>query len=357
MSRGAKTPRFTFYDMFAGIGAFHIAAVKHGGVCTGACDIDRFARQTYQANFGMLPAGDVRGIERLPSLTDVLFAGFPCPTFSIAGKSKLGSLGRAHGFADVERGQLIFEVARIVEASRPRPRVIVLENVKHLLRHDSGRTLDRILSMFEDLGYGSTYRLLDSRNFGSPQQRQRVFIALFRGGIPRDFEWPEGSGQAARPLRDFLERNFDPKYVLDPGTWATLKRHKKNHAARGNGFGYRLIDPDDDQATCPTISARYHKDGAEALIKVPGSTRPRRLTPREVANIMMFPKDFRIVVSDTQAYRQFGNSIVVSVAEAVVRAVVDAEFPKDGGRPKDRLKGVRLVPQAKADPQLALQLR
>lgn len=326
--KNGKAPEaiFRFYDMFCGIGAFHIAAKRHGGHCTGACDIDRFARQTYEANFGFEPDSDVREIEKLPKGTDVLFAGFPCPTFSIAGKSILKALGREHGLDEIERGQLIFEVERIVRSSRPRPRVIVLENVKHLLHHDRGRTLDTILALFEDLNYSAYFRVLNSLNFGSPQQRKRLFIVLFRGGVPEGFELPSSDGQPRAVLEKFLQDEVDEKYTVGPGTWRTLKRHKAYHRERGNGFGYRLLDPADRHAVCPTITARYHKDGAEALIKIPDKEVPRRLTPLEVARIMVFPDSFEIVVSDTQAYRQFGNSIVVSVADTVVRRVVETEF-------------------------------
>lgn len=317
---------FTFYDMFAGIGAFHLAARRHGGRCLGACDIDRFARETYLSNFHVVPEADVRDIERLPEGTDLLFAGFPCPTFSIAGKSKLLSLGRKHGLDEKERGQLIFEVARVVKESAPEPKVIVLENVKHLINHDGGRTIGTIVAMFRKLGYESKYDVLDALDFGCPQHRERVFIVMIRGGFPEGFSLPAGTDEPRPTLSSILDSDEDvpDKYTLGEGTWDTLERHKKRHSRQGNGFGYRLLDPSDSDQVIPTISARYHKDGAEALIDAPSRERPRRLTPTEVARAFGFPGDFKFPVSDTQQYRQLGNSIVVPVAEAVVRSVVRA---------------------------------
>lgn len=322
---GAEGERFGFYDMFAGIGAFHIAAARHGGFCTGACDIDRFARKTYSANHGITPAEDVRDIERLPAETDFLFAGFPCPTFSIAGKSKLISLGREHGLEERRRGQLIFEVERIVAASDPRPEVIILENVKHLLHHDGGATFEVIVELFEELGYNAVHALLDAKDFGSAQQRERVFIVLFRDGVPDGFELPTSSQEPRQTLASVLDSNVPNKYTLGTRTWETLIRHKKYHASQGNGFGYRLLDPADETTIVPTISARYHKDGSEALIsRAEPNSIPRRLTPPEMARLFRYPDSFKFPVSDTQAYRQLGNSIVVSVADAVVGAVVGA---------------------------------
>lgn len=322
---GAEGWRFGFYDMFAGIGAFHIAAARHGGFCTGACDIDRFARKTYLTNHGIMPAEDVRDIERLPADTDFLFAGFPCPTFSIAGKSKLTSLGRKHGLEEQRRGQLIFEVKRIVEASDPRPEVIILENVKHLLHHDGGATFEAIVELFEQLEYRAVHALLDAKNFGSAQQRERVFIVLFRDEVPEGFELPTSNQEPRPTLASVLDSDVPDRYTLGPGTWETLERHKEYHAAQGNGFGYRLLNPADETTIVPTISARYHKDGAEALIpRADPKSNPRRLTPPEMARLFRYPDNFKFPVSDTQAYRQLGNSIVVSVADAVVGAVVGA---------------------------------
>lgn len=326
----AEGRRFGFYDMFAGIGAFHIAAKKYGGFCTGACDIDRFARITYAAWHGITPDEDVRNIDRLPAGTDFLFAGFPCPTFSIAGKSKLTSLGRKHGLDEHRRGQLIFEVGRIVAASKPRPEVVILENVKHLLHHDGGATFKVILDLFEDLGYDATHALLDAKDFGSAQQRARVFIVLFRDGVPEGFSLPTSNDKSRQALASVLESEVSEKYTLGPGTWETLVRHKQHHAEQGNGFGFRLLDPTNKTTVVPTISARYHKDGSEALIpRADPDAPPRRLTPREMARLFTFPEHLQFPVSDTQAYRQLGNSIVVSVADAVVRSVVEALVEAD----------------------------
>lgn len=327
----SQTPRFTFYDMFAGIGAFHLAAEKLGGKCVGACDIDRFARQTYLENLNIVPDKDVREIESLPEGTDVLFAGFPCPTFSLAGKSKLRSLGRQDGLEEEERGALIFEVERIVRDSKPRPSAIVLENVKHLLNHDGGQTFEIILDLFRELGYEAEYDVLDALDFGLPQHRERVFICLFRDGVPEGFALPEENRRSRKTLGEILDSDEEvpDKYTVGPGTWDTLVRHKKYHQKRGNGFGYRLLDPNDPEEVVPTISARYHKDGAEALIEAPSRERPRRMTPREIARAFGFDEDFEFPVSDTQSYRQLGNSIAVPVAEAVTCAVVQAVFPAE----------------------------
>lgn len=334
--------RFTFYDMFAGIGAFHLAAEEHGGRCVGACDTDKFARQTYEANFGFEPDGDVRQIQKLPEGTDVLFAGFPCPTFSIAGKSKLRSLGRKDGLEEEERGQLIFHVERIVAASEPRPAVIVLENVKHLLHHDSGQTFSKICSLFEEHGYEERHAVLDALDFGLPQRRERVFVVLFRDGVPDGFTFPDGQDDRAT-LSDILDSDEEvsDKYTVGPGTWDTLERHKKYHQEQGNGFGYRLLDPEDPDEVVPTISARYHKDGAEALIRAPSRPRPRRMTPEEIARAFGFDIDgeFEFPVSDTQAYQQLGNSIAVPVATALVGSIVEAleePRPEEQGAAADK---------------------
>jgi DNA (cytosine-5)-methyltransferase 1 len=277
-----------------------------------------------------MPDEDVRDIEKLPPDTHLLFAGFPCPTFSIAGKSKLTSLGRKHGLEEERRGQLIFEVERIVAASEPKPEVIILENVKHLLHHDGGATFEVILELFRELGYESVHALLDAKDFGSAQQRERVFIVFFRDAVPDGFELPNSGPELRQTLASVLEEDVADKYTLGPGTWRTLKRHKKYHAERGNGFGFRLLEPNDKDAIVPTISARYHKDGSEALIPNPDRTKhPRRLTPAEMARLFCYPDDFVFPVSDTQAYRQLGNSIVVSVADAVVGAVVSALIASD----------------------------
>lgn len=335
--RREDSARFGFYDAFCGIGAFHIAARTYGGKCVGACDIDPFARETYEENHGLEPFPDIRRVKALPPDTHFLFAGFPCPTFSLAGKSKLLSLGREHGLEDEERGQLIYEVIRLAETSEPP--VIVLENVKHILSHDGGRTIETIRSAFESFGYslvtGEPW-VLDAQDFGVPQHRERVFIVLVHkafaglkvrkpvGGVPRE------------RLVDILEpaEKVPEKYILGPGTWKTLERHKEHHRQQGNGFGYRLWDLEDETAVSATISARYHKDGAEALVPVENSERPRRLMPEEVKRLMGFSDSFTFRrVSDTQAYRQLGNSIVVDVATAVVGEIVAALEEKYGELP------------------------
>jgi len=342
--------KFGFYDAFCGIGAFHLAAVEHGGICVGACDKDRFARKTYEENFepeGFKLDEDIHKLNRLPNNTHFLLAGFPCPTFSLAGKSKLLSLGRDHGLKDEERGQLIFRVIKLAKKSKPS--VVILENVKHLLTHDGGRTIETILKRFRSAGYrlGADPTVLDAQDFGIPQHRKRVFIVLLREDLHLPtIQMPEG-GKERIPLSSVLEdpEDVDPKYTLGEGTWETLNRHKQHHEKQGNGFGYRLWNLDDRSAVSATISARYHKDGAEALIPVEGQERPRRLMPNEVRRLMGFPDEFEFPVSDTQAYRQLGNSIVVPVAKAVLGAVVSAleeagylPFDFDSSRESEQLE-------------------
>ena len=312
----SKGAAFTFVDLFAGIGGFRLGLESVGGTCVYSVERDKFARQTYEANFGEPPQGeDVRDVEDLPP-HDVMAAGFPCQPFSLAGVSKKSSLGREHGFLDPTQGTLFFELARLIERSRPS--VLLLENVKHLLRHDGGVTYRVIRDRLEKLGYNVTESVVDARSW-VPQHRERVFIVGLNRDIygARRFEFPS-TPLGGPTLRTILAQGHDTKYVLSAHLWRYLRDYAEKHRAAGHGFGYGLFGMDD---VARTLSARYHKDGSEILIRTKG--RPRRLTPRECAFLMGFPESFRIVCSDTQAYRQFGNAVVVPVVEHLARALVE----------------------------------
>ncbi len=306
-----------FIDLFAGIGGMRLAFERAGGRCVFTSEYDDYAAKTYRANFEGEVAGDITKFDpaEIPN-HDLLVAGFPCQPFSIAGVSKKKSLGREHGFRDPTQGTLFFNVKEIL--AEKRPRAFVLENVKHLLRHDRGRTFAVILETLEQkLGYHVEYRVLDGSRF-VPQHRERVFIVGFRS--PRRFEWPE-LPQSGPTLGAILEPEAaDPRYTLSDRLWQYLQDYASKHRAKGNGFGFGLVGPAN---VARTLSARYYKDGSEILVKQPRRN-PRRLTPRECARLMGFPDDFVIPVSDTRAYKQFGNSVVVPLVEAVACRVIAA---------------------------------
>ncbi len=309
---------FRFIDLFAGIGGFRLALDRLGGRCVFSSDWDKFARQTYQANFGDEPAGDIRQVdERDIPEHDILTAGFPCQPFSISGVSKKKSLGRPHGFADLTQGTLFFEVVRIINAHQPR--AFILENVRNLRSHDGGRTFDVILqTLTTELGYDVHYKMIDAK-YLVPQHRERIFIVGFRE--PRHMTWPAFRQTRKLPaLRDILQKRVDAKYTLSDKLWQYLQSYAQKHQAAGNGFGFGLADLD---GVTRTLSARYYKDGSEILVPQRGKN-PRRLTPRECARLMGYPDTFRIEVSDTQAYKQFGNSVVVPVVENVANGVLAA---------------------------------
>jgi len=327
---------FTFIDLFAGIGGTRMALESVGGKCLFTSEWDKYARQTYEANFDVNHKiyGDVREIdEKLIPKHDVLVAGFPCQPFSLAGVSKKNSLGKKHGFSCPIQGNLFFDIARI--AAEKKPKVLLLENVKNLLSHDKGRTFKIILkTLEEDLGYKVSYKVIDARNF-VPQHRERIFIVATKSNINIDLndllipnKTPTLSeilhGYEKRSKTDIKYQNSKtgtalPKYTLSDNLWDYLQNYAEKHRLKGNGFGFGLFGPDD---TSRTLSARYHKDGAEILIKQKRRN-PRRLTPREAARLMGFPDSFAIPVSDTQAYRQFGNSVVVPVVKAVAKLIAE----------------------------------
>ena len=328
--RSAKRPepKFRFIDLFAGIGGLRLGFEAIGGRCVFTSEWDRWSNETYRKNFpdgdDHLMVGDIRPYGANPSNIpefDVLLAGFPCQPFSLAGVSKKNSLGRAHGFADEKQGNLFFDIEAILRHHRPP--AFLLENVKHLQRHDKGRTFEVIRRTLEDeLGYAISYRVVSSEPW-VPQKRERIFIAGFRQNVGFSFDdfdkmippktaWPK--------LGDILHSHneVDSKYTLTPKLWDYLQAYRAKHEKAGNGFGYSLFGEKD---VARTLSARYHKDGSEILIAQKG-TRPRRLTPTECARLMGFEhgdRKWHIPVSDTQGYRQFGNAVVVPVVEAIAR--------------------------------------
>jgi DNA (cytosine-5)-methyltransferase 1 len=323
-----KNPDFTFIDLFAGIGGFRQAMQSVGGKCVFSSEWDKFAKQTYFHNYGEMPYGDIQRIkaEWIPD-HDVLCGGFPCQPFSLAGVSKKNSMGRKHGFEDETQGTLFFDVARIIKTKRPK--AFFLENVKNLLTHDKKLTFEVIRRTLEDeLGYVVDWKIVDAAKW-VPQHRERLFIIGYdpgqiKGITKEDIIIPEKPARGYRypKLSSIIQDDVDPKHILGPGTWATLERHKANHAAKGNGFGYGIHTPPfSDDEVSRTISARYHKDGAEVLIKTRGP-RPRRLTVDEAKQLQGYDLGrFEFPVSDTQAYRQIGNSVAVPAITSAAKEI------------------------------------
>jgi DNA (cytosine-5)-methyltransferase 1 len=322
----ASKADFRFIDLFAGIGGLRLGFESIGGRCVFTSEWDRYSQQTYLLNFpdNHRVNGDVREFSKNPDLIpehDVLLAGFPCQPFSLAGVSKKNSLGRPHGFLCDTQGTLFFDTAQII--AHHRPAAFVLENVKNLESHDEGRTFATIINVLQnELGYHVQHRVISSEPW-VPQKRERVFIVGFREPSQFDFKGLKLPDAKSGPkLGTILQPHdeVDAKYTLTPRLWEYLQGYKEKHQAKGNGFGFSLFGPDD---VARTLSARYYKDGSEVLIDQPGK-RPRRLTPLECARLMGFDRGdrrFRIEVSDTQAYRQFGNAVVVPVVEFVADAM------------------------------------
>ncbi|MDD7219790.1 MAG: DNA (cytosine-5-)-methyltransferase [Clostridia bacterium] len=311
--------KFTFIDLFAGIGGMRIAYQNVGGKCVYSNEWNKYSQQTYFANFGEQPDGDITKVDAssIPD-HDILVAGFPCQPFSIAGVSKKNSMGRPTGFEDKTQGTLFFDVCRILKAKRPK--AFMLENVKNLKSHDKGRTFKIIMESLDELNYQVFYAVLDGQNF-VPQHRERILIVGFdrdRYGSDIDFSFDITPKDPKPVMRDILQKKVDSKYTLSDKLWTYLQNYAAKHKAAGHGFGYGIADPD---GISRTLSARYYKDGSEILIAQKGKN-PRRLTPRECARLQGFPDSFKIVVSDTQAYRQFGNSVVVPLMENVAKLVV-----------------------------------
>lgn len=334
--QNTDNPEFTFIDLFAGIGGLRMGFEAHGGQCVFTSEWDSYAQKTYLANFPLDHelAGDITQVKAkdIPD-HDVLLAGFPCQPFSIAGVSKKNSLGRKHGFECDTQGTLFFDVARIIKEKQPK--AILLENVKNLQSHDKGNTFQVIKrTLEEDLGYRIFTRVIDAKGF-VPQHRERIFIVGFREDT--EFTWdalnlPE---KDAKTMRDVLHSSSEEieepytrkhgqytcvnkKYVLSDKLWNYLQAYAEKHKKAGNGFGFGLVN---EKSTARTLSARYYKDGSEILIKRKQGN-PRRLTPRECARLMGYEttdRRFEIPVSDTRAYKQFGNGVVVPVVQEIAR--------------------------------------
>lgn len=311
---------FTFIDLFAGIGGMRLAYERAGGHCVYSNEWNKYSQQTYFANFGEQPDGDITKVDEdsIPD-HDILVAGFPCQPFSIAGVSKKQSLGRATGFEDKTQGTLFFDICRILRAKRPK--AFMLENVKNLKSHDRGRTFKVITDALEELDYEVFHTVLDGQYY-VPQHRERILIVGFdrkRYGRDMVFHFNITPVNPKPTIKTILEMKVDDKYTLTDKLWAYLQNYAAKHRAAGNGFGYGLADPN---GVSRTLSARYYKDGSEILIEQRGKN-PRRLTPRECARLQGFPDDFIIPVSDTQAYKQFGNSVVVPLMANVAQLVAD----------------------------------
>ncbi len=335
------------YDLFAGVGGIRLAwdqaadALGLETLTPFASEWDKFAAQTYAANFdGQVPWGDIRADETRAALAeaanssgmDVLLAGFPCQPFSLAGVSKKASLGRPHGFADQTQGTLFHEIAAILEEYQPA--AFMLENVKHLLRHAGGKTWDVIAGRLDELPY-TWDKLVIKADVLVPQRRERVYIIGFHKGLGIKPRFPLIEADRSVRVRDILHEHRDEpdhideayrrpggldRYTLTPRLWEYLQGYAEKHARRGNGFGFGLVD--DLDGTTRTLSARYHKDGSEILIPQEGQ-RPRRLTPRECARLQGFPDDFQLPCSDTQSYRQMGNSVSVPVVQRIAEVMLE----------------------------------
>lgn len=351
---------FRFIDLFAGIGGLRIGFEAIGGTCVFTSEWNRFSQETYKANFEddhHKVNGDITAIHEsdIPA-HDVLLAGFPCQPFSIAGVSKKNALGRAHGFADETQGTLFFDVVRILRHHRPK--AFLLENVKNLLSHDKGNTFRVITHALNELGYVIDHKVIDARHW-VPQHRERIFIVGFRDDWPTNFSLddvmlpdgpnptlesilhPGNGSETAEPPYTVGDRaEVSPKYTLTPKLWEYLQNYAAKHKAAGNGFGFGLCKAG---GVARTLSARYYKDGSEILIDQSGGI-PRRLTPRECARLMGFDrpgsnKPWKIVVSDTQAYRQFGNAVAAPVAIAIAEAMAPWISNTVALHPKRRLRG------------------
>jgi DNA (cytosine-5)-methyltransferase 1 len=305
---------FKFVDLFAGIGGIRIPFQELGGKCVFTSEWDKFAQKTYRLNYGEEPNGDITEIEANEiDDFDVLLAGFPCQPFSQAGLGK--------GFEDT-RGTLFFEIERII--SEKRPKAFLLENVKQLKGHDKGRTLQVILQHLHKLDYFVDYEVLRAADYGVPQNRERIYIVGFdtrQINIEENyrFPYPKPTYQKTR-LGDILENDVDEKYTISDRLWEGHLRRKREHQEKGNGFGFSLYNAESPYTN--TISARYYKDGSEILIDQGEGHNPRKLTPRECARLQGFPENFIIPVSDTQAYKQFGNSVAVPVVRAVAKQLI-----------------------------------
>ena len=341
-SNAGKDAAFTFIDLFAGIGGIRQAFDSIGGHCVFTSEWDTYAQKTYAHNYpnNHQINGDITQIaaSNIPD-HDVLLGGFPCQPFSIAGVSKKNALGRAHGFNDETQGTLFFDICRIIDETKPR--AFLLENVKNLTSHDKGRTFDVIKRSLDQLGYTMSYRVIDGAHF-VPQHRERILIVGFRNDLNIQFDLhalalpPKGERKLGEILHktdgteaylpwdgdtyfDHKKKKPLDKYTLTDNLWVYLQNYAAKHKEKGNGFGFGLVT---QESVTRTLSARYYKDGSEILLSQGKSKNPRRLTPRECARLMGFPDTFKIPVSDTRAYKQFGNSVVVDVMSHVANAML-----------------------------------
>lgn len=325
---------FTFIDLFAGIGGLRLGFESIGGHCVFTSEWNNWCKKTYQANFGIEKnyVGDIVAYptEDIPD-HDVLLAGFPCQPFSIAGVSKKNALGRPHGFECTTQGTLFFEVARVIAAKQPK--AFLLENVKNLVSHNGGRTFEIIINTLkQELGYQLFWKVIDGQAW-VPQHRERIIIIGFKN--PVAFSWddldipnehpllksilhPENGSESSHEPYTTANGTVHSKYILTDHLWQYLQDYAAKHKAQGNGFGFGLVTGED---VARTLSARYYKDGSEILISRGEKGNPRRLTPRECARLMGYDDSYKIVVSDTQAYKQFGNSVIVPVIKAVAKAM------------------------------------
>lgn len=317
-----EKPKFTFIDLFAGMGGFRLAMQAQGGKCVFSSEWNKYAQKTYMANFGEMPFGDItKEITKsyIPKEFDVLCAGFPCQPFSIAGVSKKKSLGRETGFKDKTQGTLFFDVADII--SRHRPKAFFLENVKNLVSHDKGNTFKVIKGTLEELRYSIHYLVMDGQTY-VPQHRERIMIVGFNRDIfhgKEQFTFPKQK-KATRSIKEILDPNIDEKYTLSDKLWTYLQKYAEKQHAKGNGFGFGIVDLN---GISRTLSARYYKDGSEILIPQGEGKNPRKLSPRECARLMGYPDNYRLdLVSDVQAYRQCGNSVIVPLITAVSEQII-----------------------------------
>lgn len=326
---------FTFIDLFAGIGGTRMGFESVGGQCVFTSEWNKYAVKTYCENFPMDHSveGDITDIDEknIPD-HDLLLAGFPCQPFSIAGVSKKNSMGRLHGFDCDTQGTLFFDIERIIKEKQPK--AFLLENVKNLKSHDKGNTFKVIKHTLEKLGYKIYPMVIDAKGF-VPQHRERIYIVGFREDVGFTWDNFKKPSSTSKIMKDILHPEdgievfndesvwltpdtgqVNPKYTLSDKLWNYLFQYAAKHKAKGNGFGFGMVTPKD---TSRTLSARYYKDGSEILVYQGTEKNPRRLTPRECARLMGYPDSFKIPVSDTQAYKQFGNSVAVPVIREISR--------------------------------------
>lgn len=323
--------KFTFIDLFAGIGGFRIAMQSVGGQCVFSSEWDEAAKETYFDNYGEVPFGDITKPEikaLIPEKFDVLCAGFPCQPFSNAGLKK--------GIEDT-RGTLFYHIAEILRDHQPK--AVVLENVRGLISNDKGKTIQTVLRTITGMGYkcnipqelienGPITKLkaecskmvLSAKDYGVPQNRPRIFIVLWREDVNiTNFVYPSPMKTKTR-VGDILEANVPESFTISDKLWEGHQRRKSEHAKKGNGFGYSMFNEESEFTS--TISRRYYKDGSEILIEQKGKN-PRKLTPREAANLQGFPEEFKLPSSNVKAYQQFGNSVAVPVVKKVSEQVVE----------------------------------